>query len=194
MQDAFTRRKFISKTGITIAGAGTVVAGATGNAAWATATQEGQMSQNAMAGNDGSAPDAVSFGQSLSGIGISLLVSNVAATVEFSKKILKAEAMYADDSFAIMRHGENVWMLHHDGTYHSNPMLELVKGQEGRGRGVELRLYDQDPDEAENAAREAGYKVLYESLNKPHGLRECYILDPDGYCWVLSRHLKEGEK
>ena len=26
--------------------------------------------------------------------------------------------------------------------------------------------------------------VLAESRDKPHGLRECYIADPDGYIWV----------
>ncbi len=147
-----------------------------------------------MSGEGGAAPDAVAFGKSLKGLGISLLVSDVAAAVTFSEKILKASTMYADDTFAIMRHGEEVWMLHADGTYHSNPMLGLVQGQDGRGRGVELRLYNQDPDEAEAAARETGYDVLFETRNKPHGLRECYILDPDGFCWVLSRHLREDDK
>ncbi|HPF45364.1 MAG TPA: hypothetical protein P5227_07560 [Emcibacteraceae bacterium] len=188
MKDEFTRRKFIHKTGLAVAGAGTVMAITGGNN-----SDKAQAAQMTMAGTDGKAPDAVAFGKSLSGVGFSLLVSDVPAGVEFAKKILQADAVYADDGFAIMRHGGNVWMLHADGTYHSNPMLALVEGQEGRGRGVELRIYDQDPDIAEANARELGYKVLFESKNKPHGLRECYILDPDGFCWVLSRHLKDGE-
>lgn len=185
MTDELTRRKFMEKSGVSIAAATGVMA-MSGN--------EDANAAQMMAGTDGSAPDAAAFGKSLSGVGISLLVSDVPAAVKFSQDILKANAMYSDDSFAIMRHGEDVWMLHHDGTYHSNPMLGLVQGQNGRGRGVELRLYNQDPDEAEAAAREAGYEVLFETRNKPHGLRECYILDPDGYCWVLSRHLKDGEE
>ncbi len=190
MDNELTRRKFIEKSGVTIAAATGVMTMSGNNEADAA-----QMSgQNMMAGEGGGAPDAAQFGKSLSGIGISLLVSDVSAAVEFCQKILKANAMYADDSFAIMRHGESVFMLHADGTYHSNPMLGLVEGQDGRGRGVELRLYNQDPDEAEKTAREAGYEVLFESLNKPHGLRECYILDPDGFCWVLSRHLRDGEE
>jgi hypothetical protein len=32
--------------------------------------------------------------------------------------------------------------------------------------------------------RDGGYTVLANSLNKAHGLRKAYILDPDGYCWV----------
>lgn len=189
MEDDLTRRKFIEKTGVIIAAAGGVMA--MGRNDDADAAQ--MTGQNMMAGEGGGAPDAATFGKTLSGVGISLLVSDVPAAVEFSKKILKASTMYGDDTFAIMRHGESVWMLHADGTYHSNPMLGLVQGQDGRGRGVELRIYNQDPDEAEIAASEGGYKVLFESRNKPHGLRECYILDPDGFCWVLSRHLRDGE-
>lgn len=188
VQDEVTRRKFIKNTGLTVAGAGIIMTASEKQA------QAAQMSgQNSMMGEGGEAPDAAEFGRSLKGLGISLLVTDVAASVAFSKKILKASAVYADDSFAIMKHGDNVWMLHADATYHANPMLGLVQGQSGRGRGVELRLYDQDPDEAEAAARDTGYEVLFETLNKPHGLRECYILDPDGFCWVLSRHLMEGE-
>jgi hypothetical protein len=26
--------------------------------------------------------------------------------------------------------------------------------------------------------------VLAETQDKPHGLRECYLVDPDGYVWV----------
>ena len=186
--DTYSRRNFMNKTGITLAGVSTALVLPVGKEAKAQ-----PMPQNAMMGENGAAPDAAKFGQSLTGVGISLLVSDVSKAVEFSTKILKASTMYSDDSFAIMRHDKDVWMLHFDGTYHSNPLLGLVEGQDGRGRGVELRLYNQDPDQAEAGAIENGYKVLFESRDKPHGLRECYILDPDGYCWVLSRALREGE-
>ena len=59
----------------------------------------------------------------------------------------------------------------------------------GRGAGVELRLYGVDPDQAEARARAAGQVVLAGSADKPHGLRECYLLDEDGYTWVPSRPL-----
>jgi len=185
VEDDYTRRKFIRSSGLTMAAAGGVMA-------LTTKSDDAEAAQ--MMGEGGEAPDAAGFGKSLKGVGISLLVTDVAAAVEFSTKILQANKIYADDNFAIMRHGMSVWMLHSDSTYHSNPMLGLVQNQDGRGRGVELRLYDQDPDQAEAAAKQAGYEILFESLNKPHGLRECYILDPDGFCWVLSRHLKDDEQ
>jgi hypothetical protein len=36
----------------------------------------------------------------------------------------------------------------------------------------------------ETLARDGGYTVLAGALDKSHGLREAYILNPDGYCWV----------
>ena len=49
---------------------------------------------------------------------------------------------------------------------------------------MELRLHGRDPDAAEARARELGYTVLAGALDKPHGLREAYIVDGDGYLWV----------
>ncbi len=55
---------------------------------------------------------------------------------------------------------------------------------DARGAGVELRIYGCDPDQAEARARELGFTVLSGAMDKPHGLRECVILDDDGYAWV----------
>ena len=33
-------------------------------------------------------------------------------------------------------------------------------------------------------ARDLGGVVLAGAADKPHGVREAYILDPEGYCWV----------
>ena len=59
-----------------------------------------------------------------------------------------------------------------------------------RGLGIELRVYNRRPRcKAENRARAAGFTVLAGSMDKPHGLRECMILDDEGYLWVPSVHL-----
>ena len=47
-----------------------------------------------------------------------------------------------------------------------------------------MRLHGCDPDAAEAAARRLGFKVLVETTDKPHGLREAYLVDADGYVWV----------
>jgi hypothetical protein len=185
MADKVSRRSFMEKTGMTIAAAGGAMA-----AGGVAHSQE--ESRNSMMG--GGEIDAVEFGKSLTGIGFNLIVTDVDATVKFSKDILLSKTMMVDEGFAILTSGETLWMLHADETYHSNPLGGIVAGVEGRGQGIELRLYDIDPDAAEARAREGDYIVLAACANKPHGLREYYILDPDGYCWVISRPLKEGEE
>jgi hypothetical protein len=77
-------------------------------------------------------------------------------------------------------------MFHADHTYRGNPLSGVVAGIAGRGAGVELRLYGCDPDVAEAKARQLGFTVLAGTMDKPHGLRECVILDDEGYAWVPS--------
>ncbi len=130
------------------------------------------------------APD---YGRSLRpGLGINLLVRDVARSVEFCQRVPGATATYHDADFAVLRCVGTQWMLHADHTYSDNPLSGVIKGVEGRGAGVELRLYGVDPDRAEKAAREGGWTVLAGSMDKPHGLRECMIVDDDGYVWVPS--------
>lgn len=129
-----------------------------------------------------SAPE---FGRSLRpGIGFNLLVTDVARTVDFSATVLGATAAYQDADFAVLRACGSEWMLHADHAYRDNPLSGIVEGVEGRGAGVELRLYGCDPDQAEAEARHGGWTVLAGAMDKPHGLRECLILDDDGYAWA----------
>jgi len=58
-----------------------------------------------------------------------------------------------------------------------------------RGTGIELRLYNSDPDQACTKAQAYGCMVLAPATDKPHGLREATILYPDGYMWIPSRPL-----
>ena len=130
--------------------------------------------------------DAGDYGRSLQGFGVNLLVGDVAASVDFAVAVLGAETVYADADFAVLRRGGSEWMLHADHTYEDHPLHGFVAGLEGRGAGVELRLHGCDPDAAETAARAGGHIVLAGAADKPHGLREAYLLDPDGYCWVVD--------
>jgi catechol 2,3-dioxygenase-like lactoylglutathione lyase family enzyme len=129
-----------------------------------------------------SAPD---YGRSLRpGLGVNLLVKDVQASVKFATGVLSATETYSDDNFGVLRFAGSEWMVHADHTVHSNPMREVIAGVEARGAGIELRLYGCDPDQAERAAREGGWTVLAGAMDKPHGLRECMIIDDDGYVWV----------
>jgi catechol 2,3-dioxygenase-like lactoylglutathione lyase family enzyme len=134
---------------------------------------------------------AEEYGRSLKGLGINLVVRDVARSVAFARDVLGASVAVADKDFAVLRYTKGrtaaEWMLHADGTYHANPLLTLLEDSAVRGTGLEIRLYDCDPDAAVAHAEAQGHQVLQPATDKPHGLREAYILDPDGYCWVPAR-------
>jgi len=133
-----------------------------------------------------SKPDGATYGRALTGIGFNLLVDDMARTLSFLTQVLTLEPVYADTDFAIVSHDSMEFMIHSDASYHSNPLLGLLEHGAMRGTGVELRLYGVDPDTAAAQAKSLGHFVLQEATDKPHGLREAYILDANGYIWVPS--------
>lgn len=101
---------------------------------------------------------------------------------------MQAHRVSAD--FAIMTYHGEIFQIHADPTYHSNPLPSLLPEAGPRGAGIEIRLYDTDPEEAAARMRAfEGATILQEPADKPHGLRECYILCENGYAWVPSRRL-----
>ncbi|MEL6996789.1 MAG: hypothetical protein AAFP68_00890 [Pseudomonadota bacterium] len=132
-------------------------------------------------------PDADMFGRALGpGIGINLLVTDVEASLQFQIEVLGAEVAYWDRDFAIVSAFGSTWMLHHDRTYRLHPLKGIAEGAEGRGAGLEIRLYGCDPDAATARAEMRDDIVLAAPADKPHGLREAYLVDADGYLWVPS--------
>lgn len=131
--------------------------------------------------------DADSFGRSLRGIGINLLVRDVPAEIAFLETVFAMKGYQVSKDFAIVTYGDQVFQLHSDGTYAENPLLGLLPENPPRGAGIEIRLYDTDPDAAAARAEAAGFTILQAPMDKPHGLREAYILCENGYAWVPSR-------
>lgn len=130
---------------------------------------------------------AAAYGRELRGVGLNLLVADIATSVQFASEICGAKVIYQDPDFAALEIGGQPLLLHADHTYDDHPYSASVSDVEIRGSGVEIRIYEgMHPDDAESRARAAGYAVLDGSSDKPHGLREVYLLDPDGYCWVVS--------
>lgn len=130
------------------------------------------------------------FGRSLTGIGLNILVRDVRAEAVFLEQIFGMKAHRMSKDFAIMSYHGQVFQLHADPTYGANPLLSLLPEAGPRGAGAEFRLYDTDPDEAaRRAVLHPDAVMLQEPANKPHGLRECYILCANGYAWVPSRRL-----
>ncbi|MGQ0484000.1 MAG: hypothetical protein ACT4SY_01400 [Hyphomicrobiales bacterium] len=130
------------------------------------------------------------YGRSLRGLGFNLLVADVARAVKFAVDVLGATSFYDDEDFAAMKLVGSDFMFHADHAYKDNPLSGVIAGAEARGRGVELRIYGCDPDVAEGAARAGGWTVLAGAMDKPHGLRECVIVDDEGYVWVPGVAIK----
>ena len=130
---------------------------------------------------------AEDFGRSLSGIGLNLLVRDVLAECDFLERVFGMGIHRKSADFAIVTYGAQVFQLHRDGTYGQHPLLGLLPENPPRGAGLEVRLYDTDPDAAAARADAAGATILQPPTDKPHGLREAYILCANGYAWVPSR-------
>ncbi|EDQ31704.1 hypothetical protein HPDFL43_17840 [Hoeflea phototrophica DFL-43] len=134
---------------------------------------------------------AEDFGRSLPrGVGVNLLVADIGAQVAFCRDCLGAMVLDHDEDFAAIELCGSVFMLHADHSYASHPMSGIVAGAESRGAGVELRVYGLDPDKVEARAESQGHHVLAGSIDKPHGLRECFVVDPEGYIWVPSAAIR----
>lgn len=129
------------------------------------------------------------IGRVLTPFGVNLLVRKGTLTAAFLTDVLGFTQIRLGDGFGLFRLGTVLVQIHEDATYAAHPLPSLLPEAGARGAGVELRLFECDPDRAEVRARAQGAVVLRETLDRPHGLRECYILDPDGYCWVPSRRL-----
>lgn len=127
---------------------------------------------------------APKYSHTLQGLTLNLLVRDITRSLPFHREVLGAQVVYSDADFAVLRYGEVEWMLHADHTYQDHPLHASLSEEAPRGVGAELRLHGRDPDAAEAMAHRLGFTVLAGSIDKPHGLREAYLVDPDGYLWV----------
>ena len=81
---------------------------------------------------------ADSFGRSLRGIGLNLLVHNVPRSVVFLRQVFDAEIFQPTDGFAIVSIAGSILQLHADHTYHSHPLPSLLPESGPRGGGIEI--------------------------------------------------------
>ena len=127
---------------------------------------------------------APEYARSLTGLGVNLLVRDIDAALPFHREVLGAEVVYSDPDIAVLRRRDVEWMLHAHHTYDAHPWHPIIVSDAPRGVGVELRLHGRDPDAAEAAARRLGCEIIQGAADKPHGLREAFIVDRDGFVWV----------
>jgi hypothetical protein len=132
---------------------------------------------------------ASDYSRELIGLTVNLLVNNISKATQFSANVIEAKIIYEDIDFAAIEGFGSKWCFHADHTYDKNPLTNFVKPKDKRGLGIELRLLGCNPDRAEVRAKKYGFKVISNSQDKPHGLRECSIIDNSGYCWVPCKYM-----
>jgi hypothetical protein len=109
---------------------------------------------------------APQFGRSLRpGLGVNLLVPDVAEMAAFCREVLGAAIVYADEDFAAIELAGSTFMLHADHTYRDHEMARVIPAGGVRGSGVEIRVYGVDPDAVEARARQFGAMVLSGSVD-----------------------------
>jgi len=138
---------------------------------------------------------AEDFGRSLHGLGLNILVRSVPRTADFLTDVFLMKIHRQSTDFAIVSYADQIFKLHADHTYHSHPLPSLLPEIGPRGGGIEIPLYQTNPDNAYQRAEERKHDstLLAPPVNKPHGLRECVILCESGYAWAPSRPLKDDE-
>lgn len=134
---------------------------------------------------------APAMAHALTGLGLNLLCRDVARETAFLCAVFGMTAHQAGRDFALMRTGTQLFQLHSDGSFATHPLAALLPETPPRGAGIELRLYDIDPDMAcTRAAQHPDAMILQPPTDKPgHALREAVILSPEGYAWVPSRRI-----
>ena len=132
---------------------------------------------------------ASEYSRDLSGLTVNLLVEDINLSIHFLQKIIKAKIVYQDPDFAAIEGFGSRWCLHSYHTYDSHPYMNVIKNSNPKGLGIELRVIGCDPDRAEERARKENYIILSTSTDKAHGMRECYIVDHYGFCWVPCKKI-----
>lgn len=135
---------------------------------------------------------APQYGRSLTGLSINLLVVDIERALPFHREVLMATVVYHDPDIAVLKFGEAEWMLHAHHTYDAHPLYPILSSDTPRGVGAELRLHGRDPDDAQRAAAKLGCEIVQTTADKPHGLRECFLRDLDGYIWVADIPLSDS--
>ncbi len=119
-----------------------------------------------------------------------LFVSNVDASVRFYTQTLGFELLRADppgddgrSDFAVVARGGAMIMLADE---------RMLRGSgepigEPRGRGIDVRIMAGDVDALYASLQQAGANIVAPLRDRPYGLRDFVVRDPDGFGLRFAR-------
>lgn len=131
--------------------------------------------------------DGATLGRSLRGMGLNILTRDAGALARFVAQVFDLNLLRASPDFALVGHGPHLLQFHADGTFAGHPLLNLLPENPPRGAGIQIYLFDTDPDAAATRALALGGTVLEPPRDKPHGLREATILAPEGQAFTAAK-------
>lgn len=131
------------------------------------------------------------LGRSLTGVGLNLLTRDAAALAAFVADVFGLRVVRSSADFALVLHQGQLIQFHSDAAYAGHPLQNLLPENPPRGTGVQIYLFDTDPDLAAARAEAAGGMVLEPPRDKPHGLREATILSPEGHAFTAAKPLED---
>ncbi len=129
---------------------------------------------------------ADAYGKTLHGLSLNLIVRDVATSLPFYRDVIGMTVHYADADMAALQLEDTQIVLHADHTHDKQPWATRLPDAGKRGLGVEIRIFDVDPDAAERRATEHGGIVLIGARDWPHGWRDVVLEDPDGYTFAVG--------
>ena len=115
---------------------------------------------------------------------VELFVEDVDASARFYAEALGFEVERREPGYAHLRRGDaelglaSVTLLPEDGP---GPAFTRKAVARGRGAGVEIVLEVDDLSKAAQAVEAGGYALLEPEQDRPWGLRDLRVIDPDGY-------------
>ena len=109
---------------------------------------------------DYSMVSAEEFGKSLTGLGVNIIVKSPEQTAQFSETVFELYPSQLGADFALILYQDDIFQLHSDKSFAAHPSYPHLPENPPRGTGIELRLYNSDPDQACTKAQAYGCMVL----------------------------------
>ena len=126
---------------------------------------------------------------------LELFVVDMDIAIRFYRDVLSFALLRREPDYASLRHGEVVFglgpvaKLPAAGGYFTQSRL----AQE-RGLGVEIVLEVDDVGAAHDAVRASGHPILEPLQDRPWGLTDFRVADPDGYYLRITSRGRSGDR